>query len=163
MKQKHTLNEAFMRRAIELSEKAAIKEKTGGVFGAVVVKDGQIVGEAQNMVIKNHDPTAHAEVLAIRDAAKKLNTVHLDGCVLYTAGEPCPMCLCASYWAHIDHIFYASKVEDALKYGEFKDVNYFDEMRKNPKDRQIKCTECLRENAVEVWKKYNVMPGRVPY
>ena len=156
-------NEAFMRRAIELSEEAAIKEKTGGVFGAIVVKDGKIVGEGKNRVVKDNDPTAHAEVLAIRDAAKNLKTTHLEGCILYTAGEPCPMCLGAAYWARLDHIFYASKVEDALKYGEFDDLNFFEEIRKQPNERKIQCTECMRDEAVKVWKKYHDMPDRVHY
>ncbi len=152
-----------MRRAIQLGENAGLKEKTGGVFGAVIVKDGAVVGEGQNRVVGNNDPTAHAEILAIRDAAKNLGTVHLDGCILYSSGEPCPMCLCAAYWAHIDHIFFASRVEDALKYGAFKDVNYFDEIRNEPKDRQIGCTEFLRDEAVEVWKKYHALADRIPY
>lgn len=155
--------EVFMKRAIELSEYASLKAKTGGVFGAVVVKDGKIIGEGYNQVVKNNDPTWHAEMQAIREACKNLGTFHLEGCTLYSSAECCPMCLCAAYWAHIDHIYYGAKVEDALKYGEFKDVNFYEEIRKQPQDRIIKFTEIMRPQAVEVWKKYHDMPGRVKY
>ena len=156
-------DETFMRRAIDLSERASIKEKTGGVFGAVIVKDGKIIGEGYNQVVKNNDPTWHAEIQAIREAGKKLGTPHLDGCVLYTSAECCPMCLCASYWAHIDRIYYGATTSDALKYGEFEDIDFLEEIRKEPKDRKIKFIEMLRPEAVEIWKKYHDMPGRVHY
>lgn len=155
--------EKFMRRAIELSERGGIQEKTGGVFGAVVVKDGQVIGEGYNLVMKNKDPTAHAEMLAIREAAKHLGSPHLDGCVLYTTGEPCPMCLVAAYWAHIDHVYFASRVEDALEYGKFQDLDFFEEIRKHPQERKIKCTEFMRDDAVAVWKQFAAMPDHVHY
>ncbi len=155
--------ENFMKRAVELSERASIIEKTGGVFGAVIVKDGKIIAEGYNQVIKQNDPTWHAEMQAIREACKKMGSPHLKGCVLYTSAEPCPMCLCAAYWAHLDHIYTGARIEDALKYGDFKDVDYYEEMKKNSKDRKIKCTELLRDEAVEIWKKFSKMPDRARY
>lgn len=156
-------HEKFIHRAIALSRKASIEEKTGGVFGAVVVKDGVIIGEGYNQVIKNNDPTWHAEMQAIREACKKLKTPHLTGCDLYTSAECCPMCLSAAYWAHIDHIYYASTTTDALKYGDFADIDILDEIRKNPRDRRITFTEICRPEAVEVWKEFAAMPDRARY
>lgn len=153
----------FMAKAIELSRKASILDKTGGVFGAVIVKDGKIVGEGYNQVIKQNDPTWHAEIHAIREACKKLKSPHLEGCVLYTSAECCPMCLAAAYWAHIDKIFYASTTSDALKYGDFIDIDILDEIRKDPKDRRITFTEIMRPEAVEVWKEFAKMPDRARY
>ncbi|MEM1283219.1 MAG: nucleoside deaminase [Chlamydiota bacterium] len=97
-------HEEFIRRAIELSRKASIEEKSGGVFGAVIVKDGVIISEGYNQVIKHHDPTWHAEIHAIREACKALGTPHLEGCDMYTSAECRLMCLSAAYWAHIRHI-----------------------------------------------------------
>lgn len=156
-------DEKFMRRAIELSERAGIKEKTGGVFGAVVVKDGEIIAEGYNQVIKHNDPTWHGEMQAIREACKKLGTPHLDGCVLYTSAEPCPMCLATAYWAHIDRICYGATIDDAKKYGDFQDITIYDDLRKKPAERQIPCTECLRDEATAIWKKFAQMPDRARY
>lgn len=158
-------NEKFMRRAIELSEIAGIKEKTGGVFGSVIVKDNKIIAEGYNQVVKHNDPTWHGEMQAIREACKKLKSPHLEGCVLYTSAEPCPMCLATAYWAHLDHIYYAAHIEDAMKYGDFEDANYFEELAKSPENRTIQCTDLsnLRSDAVKVWKAYSEMPGRVHY
>lgn len=159
----HEYNDAFMKRAIELSELASIIKKTGGVFGAVIVKDGKIIAEGYNQVIKENDPTWHAEIQAIREAAKKLGTPHLTGCVLYTSAESCPMCLAAAYWAHLDHIYYGATIQDALQYGDFQDVDIYKDLCKKPADRTIKATEKLREQAVEVWKKFSKMPDRARY
>lgn len=156
-------NEVFMQKAIDLSERASIKEKTGGVFGAVIVKDGKIIGEGYNQVKKYNDPTWHAEMQAIREACKKMGSPHLEGCTLYTSAECCPMCLCAAYWAHLDHIYYGARIEDSLKYGDFKDLDFLEEIRKQPKDRKLKFTELMRPEAVEIWKKFSVMPDRAKY
>lgn len=153
----------FMKKAIALSRRASIEEKSGGVFGAVIVKDGKIIGEGYNQVVRHNDPTWHAEMQAIREACKKLGTFHLDGCELYTSAECCPMCLSAAYWAHIKHIYYAARVEDSLKYGDFQDVDILSEVRKDPKDRKIKFTEMMRPEAVEVWKEFSEMPDRARY
>jgi tRNA(Arg) A34 adenosine deaminase TadA len=156
-------DEKFMKRAIELSREASIEKKTGGVFGAVIVKDGKIIGEGYNQVLATHDPTWHAEMQAIREATKKLGTPHLDGCVLYTSAECCPMCLATAYWAHIDHIYYGATIDDAFKYGNFADVDILDEIRKDAKQRKIKFTEKMRPEAVEVWKEFAEMPDRAHY
>lgn len=156
-------NEKFMKRAIELSKEGGLIKKTGGVFGAVVVKDGQIIGEGYNQVIKENDPTWHGEMQAIRQAAKKLGTPHLNGCVLYTSAECCPMCLAAAYWAHIEHIYYAATMYDALKYGNFKDVDFTKEICKNSEDRIIKSTQKMQKEAIEVWKEFAQMPDRAKY
>jgi len=155
--------EKFMRKAIDLSERASIREKSGGVFGAVVVKDNEIIGEGYNQVVRHNDPTWHAEMQAIREACKNLRTPHLDGCILYTSAECCPMCLCAAYWAHIDQIFYGARIEDSKKYGDFQDVDFLAEIRKDTKDRKIKSTEFLRDDAVDVWKRFSEMPDHVHY
>jgi tRNA(Arg) A34 adenosine deaminase TadA len=156
-------HQEFMRKAIELSRRASIQEKTGGVFGAVIVKDGKIISEGYNQVIKNQDPTWHAEMQAIREACKKLQNPHLDGCDLYTSAECCPMCLAAAYWAHIKHIYYASTTEDALKYGNFADIDILEEIKKEPSERRIAFTEMMRPEAVEVWKEFSKMPDHVHY
>jgi tRNA(Arg) A34 adenosine deaminase TadA len=156
-------NPEFMRRAIELSRRASIKEKSGGVFGAVVVKDGKIIAEGYNQVFKTHDPTWHAEMQAIREACTKLGTPHLEDCVLYTSGESCPMCLSAAYWAHLGHIFYASTMEDAKKYGKFDDTYIAEELRKTPEKRIIPSSQHMQEEAVAVWKEFAGDPDRVHY
>jgi len=156
-------NHQFIHRAIELSRKASIIDKTGGVFGAVIVKDGKIIGEGYNQVIKQNDPTWHAEMQAIKEACKKLGTPHLDGCDLYTSAECCPMCLAAAYWAHINQIFYGATTADALKYGDFADIDILDEIRKEPSERRIPFIQMDRPEAVEVWKEFSQMPDRARY
>lgn len=156
-------HEEFMKRAIELSRKASIVDKTGGVFGAVVVKDGKIIAEGYNQVIKHNDPTWHAEMQAIREACKKLGTPHLEGCDLYTSAECCPMCLATAYWAHIRHIYYGATTQDALTYGDFADIDILDEVRKNPKERRIQFSEMMRPEAVEVWKEFSGMKDKAHY
>lgn len=160
---KHTYDEKFMKRAIELSRRASIIEKTGGVFGAVVVKDGKIIGEGYNQVIKHNDPTWHAEMQAIREACKHEGTPHIKGAVLYTSAECCPMCMATAYWAHIDHIYTGATTEDALKYGDFDDIDILDELRKEPDERRISFTQKMRPEAVEVWKEFAKMPDRARY
>jgi guanine deaminase len=155
--------EKFMRRAIELSEKASLIEKSGGVFGAVIVKDGKIIAEGYNQVIKQNDPTWHGEMHAIREACKKLKSPHLKGCTLYSSAECCPMCLCTAYWANLDHIYIGATIQDAKKYGNFDDEHYLAELRKDPKDREIQFTQMLRDEALEVWKKFHDMPNRQHY
>jgi tRNA(Arg) A34 adenosine deaminase TadA len=159
----HAFNPEFMKRAIELSRRASMEEKSGGVFGAVIVKDNRIIAEGYNQVMKTKDPTWHAEMHAIREASKKLGTPHLEGCILYTSAECCPMCLAAAYWAHIDHIFYASTFEDALQYGDFSDSDILDELRKNPDDRRILMRGHMRNDALAIWKEFHKMADRARY
>ncbi len=156
-------NETFMKRAIELSRRASIVEKTGGVFGAVVVKEGKIIAEGYNQVIKHKDPTWHAEMQAIREACKKIGSPHLEGCDLYTSAECCPMCLATAYWAHIRHIYYGATTGDALKYGNFADIDILSEIRKDPSKRRIQFTEEMRPEAVEVWKEFSELPEHAHY
>jgi len=152
-----------MRRAIELSRTAGIESKTGGCFGAVVVKDGEIIGEGSNHVLAKNDPTWHGEIEAIREASKNLQTPHLDGAILYTSAEPCPMCLSASYWAHIKEIYYGATYDDVMNYGEFQDKSFRDELLKKPSDRKIPSFNIEREEAIEVWKEYQQMPDKRHY
>ena len=158
-------NENFMHRAIELSEIAGVKEKTGGVFGSVIVKNNEIIAEGYNQVLKQNDPTWHGEMEAIRKACQKLKSPHLEGCVLYTSAEPCPMCMATAYWARLDKIYYAATIQDALKYGDFEDDDFYKELAKKPLERKIQCVEIspMREEAVKVWKVYSQMPDRKHY
>jgi guanine deaminase len=159
----HTFQSEFMKKAIQLSRKASIEEKSGGVFGAVIVKDGKIIAEGYNQVIRNNDPTWHAEMQAIREACKKMGSPHLEGCVLYTSAECCPMCLAAAYWAHIDGIFYGATTGDALEYGDFADIDILDELRRDMNDRRIGMQEKMRPEAVVVWKEFAGMADRARY
>lgn len=153
----------FLRRAIELSVKASLEYSTGGVFGAVIVKDGQIVSEGMNRVVASHDPTWHAEMEAIRLACITLQNFKLTGCTLYTSAEPCPMCLATAYWAGLQDIVYGASVEDALKYGDFDDSFIYKELALPVAERKLPMTQMMREEAVEVWKKYKAKPDKVPY
>lgn len=160
---KKDFKEEWMQKAIDLSRRASIVEKTGGVFGAVIIKDGKVIAEGYNQVVKQNDPTWHAEMHAIREACKKLGTFHLEGCVLYSSAECCPMCLSAAYWAHIDHIFYGATTADSLQYGDFQDIDILDELRKEPKERRIQFVEMMRPEAVEIWKEFSQLPDRARY
>lgn len=163
MASNHEREKEFMHEAIKLSRVASIEKKTGGVFGAVIVKDGKIIGRGYNQVIKNNDPTWHAEMEAIREACKVLGSPHLEGCDMYTSAESCPMCLSAAYWAHIRKIYYGATIEDALKYGNFADVNIYEELRKDAASRSIKQEQVSHHEAVEVWKEFSKMPDRAFY
>jgi tRNA(Arg) A34 adenosine deaminase TadA len=145
--------ENFMLRAIELSINSA--KKSGGPFGCVIVKNGTIISEGSNKVTSSNDPTALAEVVAIREACKKLNTFKLSGCDLYTSCEPCPMCLSAIYWSHVDNIFYANTRNDAKEIN-FDDSLIYSEISKEIKDRKISTTQMMRDKALkafEIWEK----------
>ena len=150
------MNKDFMKIAIELSDNN-IDSNKGGPFGACVVKDGQIVGKGTNRVLKDNDPTAHAEVMAIREACKHLNTYDLSDCELYTSSYPCPMCLSAIFWANIKKVYYAATKEDVSNIG-FRDENiyiYINQVLSDELDKEIIKFESLdREEAVEILKKY---------
>ncbi|MDE6003598.1 MAG: nucleoside deaminase [Prevotella sp.] len=141
----------FMMRAIELSEHSV--RDGGGPFGAVVVKNGEIVAEASNSVTIENDPTAHAEVTAIRRATKRLGTYDLTGCEIYTSCEPCPMCLGAIYWAHLDKVYYANDRKDAARIG-FDDDFIYQELELQPQYRK-KPSEILMQaearRAFDLW------------
>ena len=156
-------HDKFMARAIELSRKAAIVESTGGAFGTVIVKDGEIIGEGRNCVVKENDPTWHGEIEAIRNACRKLGTFNLEGATLYTSAEPCPMCLGATSWAGIKDVYYAATVADALKYGNFDDSMIYAEIRKPANERSMKLTQIMQPEAVEVWKEYSEKTDKIQY
>ena len=143
----------FMAKAIELSINSA--NTIGGPFGSVIVKDNKIIAEGSNKVTFSNDPTAHGEVVAIREACKKLKTFDLSGCEIYTSCEPCPMCLSAIYWSRLDKIYYANTREDA-KTIDFDDSFIYLEIPKKIADRKIKMTQMLRDDALkafEIWDK----------
>jgi len=153
-----------MRRAIELSAQTALIEKAGGVFGTVIVdRNGEILAEGANRVVAENDPTWHGEMEAIRKACKRVGNFKLDGCTLYTSAECCPMCAAAAYWAGIEKIYFAATVQDALEYGNFDDSMIYAELKKPTTERSIPAEQILRDEAVEVWKRYKTMPGRVQY
>ena len=146
-------NKKFMAKAIELSINNA--NTIGGPFGSVIVKDNKIIAEGSNKVTFLNDPTAHGEVVAIREACKKLKTFDLSGCEIYTSCEPCPMCLSAIYWSRLDKIYYANTREDA-KNIDFDDSFIYLEIPKKISDRKIKMTQMLRDDALkafEIWDK----------
>ena len=143
----------FMAKAIELSINSA--NTIGGPFGSVIVKNNSIVAEGSNRVTSSKDPTAHGEIVAIREACKKLNTFDLSGCEIYTSCEPCPMCLSAIYWSRLDRIYYANTREDA-KNIDFDDSFIYSEIPKKIDDRKIKMIQMLRDEALkafEIWDK----------
>ncbi len=145
--------EELMRRAIALSERSV--QTGGGPFGAVIAKDGEIIAEASNSVTIDHDPTAHAEVNAIRKAARNLGTFDLSGCDIYTSCEPCPMCLGAIYWAHLDTIYYANDRKDAARIG-FDDDFIYQEIALKNEDRNKKMQILLPDEArkaFDMWEK----------
>src|SRR5690606_31797039 len=151
----------FINRAIELSEKG-MNSNAGGPFGAVIVKNDEIIAEAFNQVTSSNDPTAHAEVVAIRKACKQLDSFQLDDCIIYTSCEPCPMCLGAIYWARPKAAYYACTKVDAAEIG-FDDHFIYDEIDKNIENRNIKFINLEREEGRKVFKKWETKKGRVDY
>lgn len=145
-------DEKFMRRAIELAQ-TGIDRGDGGPFGCVIVKNGEIVGEGNNKVTSTLDPTAHAEVVAIRNACQNLQTFQLEDCVIYTSCEPCPMCLGAIYWARPKQIFYACNKTDAAKI-EFDDQFIYEEIERPINERHIKTFNFLREEGLKVFENW---------
>ena len=152
--------EELMRRAIVLSVNSV--KTGGGPFGAVIAKDGEIIAEASNSVTLDNDPTAHAEVNCIRKATKKLATFDLAGCEIYTSCEPCPMCLGAIYWAHIDRIFYANHRKDAADIGFDDDFIYL-ELEKDLSERSTPIIPMLRNEAVSVFHKWRLKEDKTEY
>ena len=150
----------FMLRAIELSIKSA--NGTGGPFGCVIVKDDKIIAEGSNKVTFSNDPTAHAEIVAIREACKKLNTFNLSGCDLYASCEPCPMCLSAIYWSHVENIFYANTREDA-KNINFDDSLIYSEILKKNEDRKIPIKQILRDEALKAFEIWDKKTDKIEY
>lgn len=151
----------FMRRAIDLSQDK-MHENCGGPFGAVIVRNGQIIAEGWNAVTSTNDPTAHAEMMAIRQACEKIGHYSLEGCEIYTSCEPCPMCLSAIYWAHIDRIFYANTREDAADVG-FDDDYIYREVAMPFEKRSMPSFMMLRDEAQIVFGEWRKKPDKVDY
>lgn len=150
-----------MRHAISLARKGMLAGQ-GGPFGAVVVRDGTIIGEGWNRVVGTHDPTAHGEITAIRDACAKLGDFRLAGCDIYTTGQPCPMCLGAIHWARISRIFYGFGIGDAASIG-FDDRAFFEEFTKPEAERSVIALPFLAEEARALIAEYAALPGRTHY
>ena len=153
-------HEDFMRQAIALAVENV--EKGGGPFGAVIVKDGKVIATGTNRVTPNNDQSAHAEVCAIRAACAKLGTFNLSGCVLYTSCEPCPMCLGAIYWAHIDKIYYGANQHDAAAV-DFDDSFIYRELELKPEQRHKPMENILHDEALAPFKAWCVKSDKVEY
>lgn len=150
-----------MKIAIQLSEQNVL-ESIGGPFGAVIVKDGKLIAKSGNKVTSTNDPTAHAEISAIRLACKKLQTFDLKGCVIYTSCEPCPMCLSAVYWARIDTIYYANTKQDAKDIG-FSDQFIYEELDKPMNKRTLPIKQMMRDEALNAFKLWDQSAMRITY
>ena len=154
-------DEKFMRVAISLAKKG-MNKNAGGPFGAIVVKDGKIISKGYNKVTSKNDPTAHAEVVAIRKACKKLGTFQLDDCTIYTSCEPCPMCLGAIYWARPKQVFYASNKKDAAAIG-FDDDFIYKELEVPLDNRNIPFKQVLRDEAIPVFNMWAEKNDKLDY
>ena len=156
-----TDDETFMRRAIELAQKGA-DDNLGGPFGCVIVRDGKIVGEGSNQVTSTNDPTAHAEIVAIRETCRNLNSFQLDRCTVYTSCEPCPMCLGAIYWARPAGLFIAATRDDAAAAG-FDDELFYIELEKPNELRELRMQTLLREESQKVFESWIAKPDKIEY
>lgn len=150
----------FMRMAIELSLQNV--DQGGGPFGAVIVRGGQVIATGANRVVPNNDPTAHAEITAIRNACQKLGTFQLDGCTIYTSCEPCPMCLAALYWAGVRRICYGNTKADA-KAIDFDDSFIYDQLDLDYDERSIICEHFMRDEALKAFQKWQSKSDKVAY
>ena len=154
-------HEYFMQKAVELSLEN-IRAWKGGPFGAVIVKDWKIVWQWANHVTSENDPTAHAEIVAIRDACKNLGTFQLNDCIIYTSSEPCPMCLAALYRARPKAIYFANTIQDAAKIW-FDDSFIYDELEKKLKDRSLSIQKVHNDKAIEVIKEWKKKEDKIDY
>ena len=150
----------FMKRAIDLSIQNI--KNNGGPFGCVIVKDNNIIAEGVNRVTFNNDPTAHAEIVAIRNACNKLNTFNLEGCELYSSCEPCPMCLSAIYWSHVDKVYYGNSRDDAAKI-QFDDKFIYDELSLKMTERKIPISQISREEAIKAFNLWENEENKIKY
>ncbi|MCH6199398.1 nucleoside deaminase [Aquiflexum sp. LQ15W] len=155
------IHEKFMKMAIDLSRSGMVQGK-GGPFGCVIVKDGKVVGQGCNSVLDTNDPTAHAEVVAIRDACKNLGSFQLEGCYLYTSCEPCPMCLGAIYWARPERVFFANTKKDAAAIG-FDDQFIYEELELPLKKRKIPFSQLSKKEANQVFKEWVLLDNKTLY
>ena len=153
--------EELMRRAVTISAER-MRAGQGGPFGAIIAKGGQIIAEGHNQVTSDNDPTAHAEIAAIREACRALETFDLRGCEIYASCEPCPMCLAAIYWARLDRIYYANGREDAARIG-FDDALIYDELAKSIEQRAIPMIQVPLDEARRIFQEWEDMEDKVPY
>lgn len=161
MNKQEEMHQKFMQMAIDLAREGMSKN-AGGPFGCVIVKDGVVVGKGHNEVTSTMDPTAHAEVVAIRNATRELNDFELTGCDLYTSCEPCPMCLGAIYWARPSRVFYACTKEDAAAI-QFDDAFIYQEIEKPYAERSIPMNNLLRQQAVQVFQEWKEKADKTAY
>ncbi len=154
-------HKTHLRHAISLS-KEGMENGSGGPFGAVIVKEGKVVGKGSNSVTSTNDPTAHAEVVAIRDACKNLGSFQLEGCIIYSSCEPCPMCLGAIYWARPDKLIYACTAEDAASVG-FDDSFIYKEISLPKEERSLPSEQMLGDEALDIMKLWNTKEGKIDY
>ncbi len=155
------MEDKFMQRAIELAIEN-VRSSSGGPFGAVIVKDGAVIAEGTNRVTSSNDPTAHAEVMAIREACRKLGSFQLDGCELYTNCEPCPMCLGAIYWARPARVFYGASAGDAAV-AQFDDAFIFREIAQPARLRKIPMVQVMRDEALAAFRAWLDKADRIQY
>ena len=155
------MNHVFMARAIQLSI-TNVLTGSGGPFGAVIVKGGQIIAEGVNCVTRENDPTAHAEIVAMREACKKLGSFELSGCEIYTSCEPCPMCFGAIYWARPDRVYFAGTAADAANAG-FDDSFIYQEISQQHAQRKIPMIDMMREQALEAFHAWEKQANKIPY
>lgn len=151
----------FMGRAVELAVENA-RAGRGGPFGAVVVRDGEIVAEGTNLVTSTNDPTAHGEVVAIREACRRLGTFDLTGCEIYASCEPCPMCLAAIYWARLERVYYGAGRLDAARFG-FDDERIYEEIGRAAPQRSIPMEGLMRDEALEAFRVWESLPDKTEY
>ena len=154
------MNNKFMKRAIELSINSV--KNGGGPFSAVIVKNNEIISEGSNKVTSTYDPTAHGEIVAIREACKKINNFSLNGYELYSTAEPCPMCLAAIYWARIDKIYYANTREDARRI-DFDDSFIYSEFQKDINQRKIPMFQIMRKEALKAFELWDKKKDKIKY
>jgi tRNA(Arg) A34 adenosine deaminase TadA len=155
------MDNTFMARAIQLALDN-VRSGNGGPFGAVIVRDGNFFAEAANRVTASNDPTAHAEVLAIRKACQKMGGFELKGCEIYSSCEPCPMCLGAIYWARLDRVYFAGQAADAARYG-FDDSAIYAEFNHPPAERKIPMIAMMRDEAQAAFRAWEENPAKLPY
>jgi guanine deaminase len=161
MADKNDIRQGFMKRAAELAC-FAVERDLGGPFGAVVVKDGIIIGEGYNRVTSSNDPTAHAEIMAIRDACGRLGHFQLEGCEIYSSCEPCPMCMGAIYWARPEKVYFGSDRNDAAQAG-FDDAFIYTELTNSPDERKIQMVYLPEDGAILAFRAWNVKENKKEY
>lgn len=155
------IKKSYIEKALELAE-FGMKNSKGGPFGAVIVKNGNIIGEGFNSVTSLNDPTAHAEITAIRNACKYINSFDLSGSAIYTSCEPCPMCLAAIYWANIDEIYYAATKEQAERAG-FRDEFIYSEINKPIEQREKHFEQIIDEKVLKIFEEWILSQNKIPY